>query len=658
MTKRPSPEPPDPSDPSGPWRSQLEQEREWFRVTLSSIGDAVITTDTEARITYLNPVAEKMTGWSNAEARGQPLANVFRIINELTRLEAKNPVARVLAEGNIIGLANHTSLIDRQGRETAIEDSAAPIRDAAGKMVGTVMVFHDVDARRKAERALARNEKLLADFFANAPVGLNWIGPDGRVLRANRAELEILGYREDEYVGRPWADFHVEPANATALFNVLKTGGAVEGSAGRLRAKDGSIREVLISANTFTENGHFVHARCFTRDVTEQNRAAAARAHLAALVASSDDAIVSKDLNGIIQSWNEGAHRLFGYTAAEAVGQPITIVIPPDRLEEEPAILDRLRHGERVDHFETIRRHKDGRLLDVSLTISPILNAAGEVIGASKIARDIGERRRTEQALRDEYAITEELNQVAQALATELDVARIVQVITDAGTRITRARYGAYFHNQANEAGAPTLPYASSGFERTQFEKFPLARAAALLGPTFRGEGVIRLDDVRRDPRFAGNAPSQGSPGGSDKVVSYLAVPVVGHSGEVLGGPFLRSSRTRRLHRPGREGNRRPGRAGRRGHVHCPVVRGREESPRVRRACERSQGPLHRGFEPRAAHAPHARDRPGVELARQSRPAARRQRRPRNCPAERSPRGALDRRSPRRDADRARQAQP
>jgi PAS domain S-box-containing protein len=327
------------------WRgaSDLEQEREWFRVTLSSIGDAVITTDTEAKITFLNPVAERMTGWSIADARGQPLTSVFNIINELTRAEAKNPVARVLAEGIVIGLANHTSLIDRHGHETAIEDSAAPIRDAGGKIVGTVMVFHDVDARRKAERALARSERLLADFFASAPVGLNWISPDGQVLRANRAELEILGCAENEYVGHSWPDFHVAPANAVALFEVLKAGGIVENWSGQLRRKDGVVREVLISANAFTENGRFVHARCFTRDVTEHNRAEAAQAHLAALVASSDDAIVSKNLDGIIRSWNEGAERLFGYTAAEAIGQPITLVIPPDRLEEEPAILERLK---------------------------------------------------------------------------------------------------------------------------------------------------------------------------------------------------------------------------------------------------------------------------------------------------------------------------
>jgi len=115
---------------------------------------------------------------------------------------------------------------------------------------------------------------------------------------------------------------------------------------------------------------------------------------LAAIVESSHDAIVSKSLSGVITTWNKGAERLFGYTADEAIGNPITIVIPPDRLEEEPAILARIQAGERVDHFETIRRRKDGTLIDISLTISPIRDGNGKIIGASKIARDISERKR------------------------------------------------------------------------------------------------------------------------------------------------------------------------------------------------------------------------------------------------------------------------
>jgi PAS domain S-box-containing protein len=133
----------------------------------------------------------------------------------------------------------------------------------------------------------------------------------------------------------------------------------------------------------------------------EARRAAEERAQqLASIVESSDDAIVSKDLDGIIRTWNSGAERLFGYSAAEVIGKPVTILFPPGREDEEPGILARIRRGERIDHYETVRRRKDGGLLDISLTVSPVRDAGGNIVGASKIARDITARKEAERKLR------------------------------------------------------------------------------------------------------------------------------------------------------------------------------------------------------------------------------------------------------------------
>src|SRR6266436_1431547 len=143
---------------------------------------------------------------------------------------------------------------------------------------------------------------------------------------------------------------------------------------------------------------------------------AAAALYLAALVASSDDAIISKDLNGIVMSWNRGAERVFGYTAEEMIGKSITTVIPSDRLSEETEVLTRIRRGESVDHFETIRQHKDGTLIPISLSVSPIRAPDGTIVGASKIARDITERRRAEEALAAAEAGQNELQQRLIAL--------------------------------------------------------------------------------------------------------------------------------------------------------------------------------------------------------------------------------------------------
>jgi PAS domain S-box-containing protein len=137
---------------------------------------------------------------------------------------------------------------------------------------------------------------------------------------------------------------------------------------------------------------------CFY-DISRRKQAEKAAAALAAIVESSDDAIVSKDLDGILTSWNKGAERLFGYTAEEAIGQSVTMLIPPERLDEEPGILEHIRNGESIEHYETIRRRKDGKDLDISLTVSPVRDSQGRVIGASKIARDISDRKRAEEAL-------------------------------------------------------------------------------------------------------------------------------------------------------------------------------------------------------------------------------------------------------------------
>ena len=145
---------------------ELRQQREWFEVTLSSIGDAVITTDTLGKITFLNPVAESMTGWSSADAAGLALEEVFHIINEETQLEVTNPVGNVLQSGKIVGLANHTVLVGRNGQATAIEDSAAPIRNTAGDIVGVVLVFHDVTERRRSEQALRDADRRKDVFLA------------------------------------------------------------------------------------------------------------------------------------------------------------------------------------------------------------------------------------------------------------------------------------------------------------------------------------------------------------------------------------------------------------------------------------------------------------------------------------------------------------
>lgn len=388
---------------------------------------------------------------------------------------------------------------------------------------------------------------------------------------------------------------------------------------------------------------------------------------LSALIESADDAIISKTLEGVITSWNKGAERIFGYTAEEVIGKPITILIPEDHLEEEPAILARLREGQRIEHYETVRRRKDGTLLDISLTVSPIKGPHGQIIGASKIARDITEqqqarraldeaserlrlalaasrlgdwawdpktdmvtmsetaaqifnippgpymtwaqlrellheedreraraavqkslaehtdydiefrfrrpndnsevwvsakghgiygkggevvgmlgfvqdisaRKVNEEMLREQTDALRTLNEVGKLISAELDLHNTVQAVTDAATELIGARFGSFFYNVLNEEGASYMLYTLAGLARDAFAHFPMPRATDLFGPTFRGEGIVRIGNVKLDPRYGKSSPYYGMPDGHLRVVSYLSAPVVSRSGEVLGGLFF-----------------------------------------------------------------------------------------------------------------------
>jgi PAS domain S-box-containing protein len=266
--------------------------------------------------------------------------------------------------------------------------------------------------------------------------------------------------------------------------------------------------------------------------------------HLARVVESSDDAIVSKDLNGVITSWNRAAERMFGYTAAEAVGQSIRMIIPADRQSEEDFVLSRIRSGQSVSHFETIRQRKDGSLLPISLTVSPIYDDGGTIIGASKIARDITEQKRLEAAARQQAWIAERLGEVGAAVASSLEREAVVQKVTDIATELTTAEFGAFFYNVVDERGEAYTLYTISGVPREAFSQFPMPRNTAVFDVTFKGTGVVRSADITKDPRYGHNAPYYGMPPGHLPVRSYLAVPVTGVDGVVLGGLFFGHSRT------------------------------------------------------------------------------------------------------------------
>ncbi len=185
---------------------EIARQKELMATTLASIGDAVLVTDAEGRVTFANAEAERLTGWTIAEARGQPLPAVFRIINETTRQPAENPVEKVLRLGKVVGLANHTVLISKDGRETPIDDSAAPIREPLGPLYGVVLVFRDFSEHKEAERVIHESEERFRASYEYAAVGIEQLAPDGRLLQVNDALCRMLGYSREELLQRTFMD--------------------------------------------------------------------------------------------------------------------------------------------------------------------------------------------------------------------------------------------------------------------------------------------------------------------------------------------------------------------------------------------------------------------------------------------------------------------
>jgi PAS domain S-box-containing protein len=280
----------------------------------------------------------------------------------------------------------------------------AVLRDAEGRIVGGINVLIDITERKNAQREVSEQLRAIVETTSEC---VKVVAPDGTLLFMNPPGLELVGASCPEAVVGKSVYNVIAPEDQERFreFNEMICGGQKGSLQFQIVGLKGECRHMEAHAAPLQRpDGRTLHL-AVTHDITERKRADRSSFLLSAIVDSSDDAIISKDLDGVITSWNKSAQRLFGYTAEEAIGQTVaSLLIPEDRQEEEPDILARLRRGERVDHFETVRRRKDGSLLDVSLTISPVKNLEGAIIGASKIARDITESKRIRAKLMESEA--------------------------------------------------------------------------------------------------------------------------------------------------------------------------------------------------------------------------------------------------------------
>ena len=356
--------------------------RDSLRTTLASIGDAVISTDADGRVVFVNHVAQSLLGLTEAESLGKHLDEIFRIVNEFTRAPVESPVAKVLREGSIVGLANHTVLLSRNGAEIPIDDSGAPIRDESGAVQGTVLVFRDVTPRRRAD---------------------------------------------------------------------------------------------------------------------ETSRL------LASIVESSNDAVFSKNLDAVVTSWNRGAERMFGFSAEEIVGRPIAAIVPDELLYEIPRIMEQIRRGERIEHYETVRRTRAGDTLNVSIAVSPLHDPLGRITGASVISRDITERVRAAERLAELNAELRKSNETLILTNQDLerfafiashDLQEPLRMITAYSQLLIKS-----FSGQLDNDASMFVSYIVDGTKRMRDLLADLLEYTAIRGPQDEFPQIVDLNLVMEHVR-------------------------------------------------------------------------------------------------------------------------------------------------------------
>lgn len=378
--------------------SALAASREQLATILASISDAVIATDIDGCVTFINGVAQSLTGCNSSDASGKPVQDLFRILDETTHTPVEDVVQRVLENGARV--SHRGVLIGKTGIETPIEDSSSPIKDENGASVGALLVFRDITQRKLAEQALGESEARFRTMANTAPVMMWLSDSEGQRTFFNQQWLDFTGRTLEQEVGLGWID-SVHPDDLQRLLDRYTSSLKARESFSieyRLKRFDDEYRWVLVtSAPRWTDDGEFIGLAGSVIDITDSKSAAEASYFLASIVESSEDAIIGKTLNGVILSWNAAAERIYGYSSDEVKGQNIDILVPPDRKEELARMYQVLKGGEPIPHLETTRIRKDGVLIDVALTLSPMRDESGHLTGVSAIERDITDRKRVEQ---------------------------------------------------------------------------------------------------------------------------------------------------------------------------------------------------------------------------------------------------------------------
>jgi PAS domain S-box-containing protein len=479
----------------------------------------VYVCDQDGLIVRYNRAAAEL--WGCSPELGDPMVRFcgsYRLYGVKGALipHAKCPMADVLATGQ--GLRDQEIIIERPGGTRIVAlVSIEAIKDRFGCVAGAVNVFREKPEQPAGRPYLNGRGRDSDAILQSLPVAVYTTDAAGRITFYNEAAAQLWGVRPElgksEFCGSwkmYWPDGTPLPHHECPMALALKEGRPIRGMEAIAERPDGTrVPFIPYPSPLFDASGALIGAVNTLVDITDRYKTEQRLREsedryrgIAAIVESSEDAVVTKDLNGIIATWNHGATRLFGYAPEEVIGKPITILIPAERHDEEPTILNRIRRGERIDHYETVRQRKDGSTVDISLTVSPVRNPEGKIIGASKIARDITERRRAEEQQR--LLLRELDHRVKNLFALASGVVAISArsaATPDELASAVRDRLGALAR-----AHALTLPVTSEGGKRIEQSTTLHALIRTILSP-YEGQTDIeraRVAITGPDMRLAG----------------------------------------------------------------------------------------------------------------------------------------------------------
>ncbi|SFB85196.1 PAS domain S-box-containing protein [Parapedobacter composti] len=391
------------------------------------------------------------------------------------------------------------------------------------------------------------DNRLFRDLFLASPVAGYLCDKEGYLLAYNDAAAALWG-RRPEIGKEQWCgSFAIYGTDGQPVsLDTCPMARAMRGMEVKEREEiivetpDGRRRNVLVYPRTIKNHeGELLGAHNTLIDITDYKRQEEKHVMLSEIVQSSDDAIVSKNLNGIITSWNAGAQRIFGYTEDEIVGKPINTLIPPYLTSEEIMIIGEIKEGRKIDHYQTIRLTKSGKEIPISLTISPMRNKQGQIIGASKIARDISEKVQREQTIQFHAQKLETLHAIGKVISEKLDTPAIIQTVIDSTTHLAAANVGLCFYRVSDEQGNSVLSVAAT----RQGERFKESRDVYLddgaIHAIFSGsEDIVKFEDMCKAPHvlslFEATVGIK-----SPRIRHCLAIPIRSSDGLLIGAMFF-----------------------------------------------------------------------------------------------------------------------